>query len=108
MIRNLLIPDYKIHNILAIIGVIAFTLLIQQLLMDEDTYSPEIVVVTGAWGIFTVSEQITAHEGWKVISDATLITKRFLIRNRTHLSISSDSSFAIGPLADAVGLDGEE
>ena len=29
MIRNLLIPDYKIHNILAIIGVISFTLLIQ-------------------------------------------------------------------------------
>ena len=28
MIRNLLIPDYKIHNILAIISVIAFTLLI--------------------------------------------------------------------------------
>lgn len=45
MIRNLIIPDYKIHNILAIIGVIAFILLIQQLLMGTDTYSSEIVVV---------------------------------------------------------------
>ena len=32
MICNLLIPDYRVHNLLAIIGALAFTLLIQQLI----------------------------------------------------------------------------
>ena len=36
MIRNLFILDYNINNILANISVIAFTLLIQQMLMDRD------------------------------------------------------------------------
>jgi len=40
MIRNLLIPDYRVHDILAIIGIIAFTLLIQQLLLEQETYTP--------------------------------------------------------------------
>ena len=81
--------------------------MIQQLLRDDATYIPEILVVTGAWGIFTVWEQTKEHEGWKVISDENLITQRLLMRNRTHLSMSSDSPFARGPLAEEVGLDDE-
>lgn len=47
------------------------------------------------------------HEGWKVISDEKVITKRLLMRNGTHLSMSGDFPFARGPLADRVGLDGK-
>ena len=75
--------------------------------MDTNTYSSEIVVVTGAWGIFTVWEKIASHEGWKVITDEKQITKRLMLRNGTHLSMYGDSPFARGPLADAVGLDEE-
>ena len=64
-------------------------------------------MVTGTWGVFTVWEQLTAHDGRKVISDERFITKRLLMRNGTHLSMSGDSPFAKGPLVDAVGLDGE-
>ena len=56
MIRNLLIPDYRLHNILAIIGTLSFTLLILRLLLEEVQYTPAIVIATGAWGIFTVWE----------------------------------------------------
>ena len=107
MIRNLLIPDYCIHEILSIIGILAFTLFIQQLMAPTGKYSQSMVVATGAWGIFTVWEQISAHEGWKVLSDETMITSRLLLRNGTHLSMSGDSPFARGPLAEAIGLDGE-
>ena len=39
MIRNLLIPDYCIHEILSIIGILAFTLFIQQLMAPTGKYS---------------------------------------------------------------------
>jgi len=39
MIRNLLIPDYRIHEILSIIGTLAFTLLIKHLLAPPGKYS---------------------------------------------------------------------
>ena len=107
MIRNLLIPDYRLHEIISIIGVLAFTLLIFQLLTHKETHSPSLIILSGAWGLFTVWESIVAHEGWKVITDEKQITKRLMLRNGTHLSMSGDSPFARGPLADAVGLDGE-
>ena len=63
MIRNLLVPDYHIQDILAIIGVLSFTIMIQQLMAEERNYAQSIVVAAGAWGIFTVWEQITTHDG---------------------------------------------
>ena len=107
MIRNLLIPDYRLHNILAIIGTLSFTLLILHLLLEEAQYTPAIVIATGVWGIFTVWEQITVHDGWKVINDEQAITQRLLLRNGTHLSMLGDPPFARGPLVDVIGLDGE-
>lgn len=106
MIRNLLIPNFRVYDVLAIIGVVAFILLIQELIREASTYFPAIVVVIGSWGIFTLWEQLPAHDGWKVISDERLITKRLLIPNGTHLYMSGDSPFARGPLT-AVESDGE-
>ena len=68
MIRNL-VPGDQIQDILAIIGVLSFTIMMQQLMAEECNYAQPIVVAAGAWGIFTVWEQITAHDGWKVRSD---------------------------------------
>ena len=107
MIRNVLVPDYQIQDILAILGVLSFTILMQQLLAEECNYAQPIIVAAGAWGIFTVWEQITVHDGWKVLSDETMITQRLLIRNGTHLSMSGDSPFARGAIAESIGLDGE-
>ena len=107
MIRNLLIPDYRLQDILSIIGALAFTLMIFQLLSAEEDYNQTLIIATGAWGTFTVWEQLTTHDGWKVVSDEKIITKRLLLRNGTHLSMSGDSPFARGPLAEAIGLDGE-
>ena len=52
-------------------------------------------------------EQITVHEGWKVLSDKVMITERILTRNGTHLSMSGDSPFARGSISDSIGLDGK-
>lgn len=51
--RNLLIPDYRIHNILAIIGVWALILLIQQLTAVPEAYTPSLIILIGARGAFT-------------------------------------------------------
>ena len=107
MIHNLLIPNYCVHDILAIIGTLSFTLLIIHLLLEEAQYTPSIVIATGTWGIFTVWEQIIVHDGWKVINEKQAIKKRLLLRNGTHLSMLSDTPFARGPLADEIGLYGE-
>lgn len=107
MIRTLLIPDYKIHDILAIIRFWALTLLIQHFTATEEVYTPSLVIVIGTWGIFTVWEQLTAHEGWKGLSDKSMITERLLLKNGTHLSMSRDSPFACGPITAVIGLDRE-
>ena len=107
MIRNILIPNYGLYDILAIMGALSFTLLILHLLLEEVQYTPAIVIEMGAWEIFTVWDQITVHDGWKLINDKQVITKRLLLRNETHLSISSNSPFAYGPLANTIGLDGK-
>ena len=46
MIRNLLIPDYMIHNVLSIIGALAFTLLIMNLTTEEEKHSPVMIIAT--------------------------------------------------------------
>ena len=63
MIRNLLIHDYRVYNILNIIGTLSFTLLIFHLLLDEAQYKSAIAIATEAWGICTVWKQIIAHDG---------------------------------------------
>jgi len=107
MIRNLLITNYRIHNVLSIIGALAFTLLIIQLTTEEEKHWPAMIIATKVWVIFTVWERLLEHDGWKVITDKQAITKRLLLHNGTHLSMSGDSPFAQAPLADAVGLYGK-
>lgn len=63
MIRNLLIPDYRIHDILASIGVLTLTLLVQQLTVVYEVYIPSLIIMTDAWGMFTIWEQLTTHKG---------------------------------------------
>ena len=74
---------------------------------EEGSYCQPILIALGEWGISTVWEQITEHDGWKVLSDKKMITKRLLIRNGSHLSMSGDSPFARGAIAESIGLDGE-
>jgi hypothetical protein len=42
-----------------------------------------------------------------MLTDEEQITNRLLKRNGTHLSMSGDTPFASGPLADQIGKDGE-
>ena len=84
MIRNLLLPDYRIHEILSIIGALAFPLLILQLLTTEEKNVPSLIILTGAWGIFKMWESIIEHDEWKVITDEKIITKRLTLRNGIH------------------------
>ena len=50
---------------------------------------------------------LITHEGWKMLIDEKEITAKLIQRNGTHLSMSGDTPFARGPLADLVGDDGE-
>ena len=54
MIRNLLVPDYRLQYILSIMGVIAFTIMVHQLMAEEGRYCQPILIASGAWGISTV------------------------------------------------------
>lgn len=50
MIRNLFILDYRVHDTLVIIGILAFTLLIQKLTAAKEVYTPSLVVMIETWG----------------------------------------------------------
>lgn len=54
MIRNLRIPDYQIHETVFIIGALSLTLLILQLITDEEKHYSALIIATGVWSIFTV------------------------------------------------------
>lgn len=102
MIRNLLVHDNQLQDIFAILGALAFTLMVQQMTAVKDKYIPLLLVATGAWGIFGVWVQITVHEGWKVLSDEDMITKRLITQNGTHLYIPGDSSFTRGCISYSI------
>jgi len=65
------------------------------------------VLLAGAWEVCIVWEQIPAHNRQKVVSEEKGITKRLIQRNGTHLSMSGDSPFAQGAIADSIGYSGE-
>ena len=65
------------------------------------------LILMVAWGAFTAWEQLVVHDGWKVLTDETQITKRLLQRNGTHLSMSGDTPFARGALAEDLQHDGQ-
>mmetsp|Transcript_20521 Transcript_20521/g.24444 ORF Transcript_20521/g.24444 Transcript_20521/m.24444 type:complete len:134 (+) Transcript_20521:2-403(+) len=108
MIRSLLVPDYQLHHILVVFGMLAWISLMCLDCSDGATsYSNSMIALALPWGAFTVWSQLTTHDGWKVITDEDKITKRIIRLNGTHLFMSGDSPFARGPLADAIGKDGE-
>lgn len=102
-----MIPDYRLHNILAIIGALAFNFLLLQMTVVQDKYTPSLVVATCVWGSFIIWEQITDHGGSTVLSDERMITKILFTRNGSHISMAGDSHFARGPVVDKIGLDGK-
>ena len=55
------------------------------------------------WGVFTVWSQLTANDGWKVLTDEEMITSRILQRNGTLLSIS-DNTFVIEVCSSILGV----
>ena len=60
------------------------------------------------WSTYADWNDMVIFDGWKPLSDEQMIHKRLLRRNATHLSLSRNTPFAMGPLADAVGRDGEK
>ena len=108
MIRTLLVPDYKIYQILAIIGILAWTALMGSLCSQPDKILLDAhFILMIVWGAFTVWSQLVQYDGWKVLTDKNKITQRLLQRNGTHLSMSGDTPFAQGALAEEIGHDGE-
>ena len=73
----------------------------------ENKYNQSILFLAIPWGVFTVWNQLTAHEGLKVVTDEDMITKCLLQRNVTHLSISGNSPFVRDKFAEVIGRDGE-
>ena len=109
MIRTLLVQDYRVHQILSILGALALTVLLGAFSTEGVGFSNDAMLVRALpWSVFTVWSQITAHDGWKVLTDEELISKRILRRNSSHLSMSGDTPFARGPLANDIGVDGHE
>ena len=109
MIRTLLVPDYSLHQILAIIGTLACIALMGSFCINSrNKLHDKILMLIVAWGVFIVWSQLVKHDGWKVLTDGIQITKRLLQRNGTHLSILGDTPFVRGALAEDVGYDGEE
>ena len=58
------------------------------------------------WVVATDWKELIAWNGWKNIESEELLYKHILRRNTTHLSMSANTPLANGPLADAIGLDG--
>ena len=109
MIRTLLVQDYRVHQILSILGALALTVLLGAVSTGGVGVSNDAMLVRDLpWSAFTVWSQITAHDGWKVPTYEDLITKRIIQRNSSHLSMSGDTPFARAPLADDIGVDGHE
>ena len=103
MIRTLLVQDYRVHQILSILGALALTVLLGAFSTGGIGFSNDAMLVRALpWSVFTVWSQITAHYGWKVLTDEELITKRILRRNSSHLSMSGDTPFARGHLANDI------
>ena len=95
MIRNLLVQDYSLHQIMSILGVLALITMMREFSQGGIGFNNnDMLVRVLPWGVFIVWSQLTAHEGWKVLIDEDLISKKILQRNRTHLSISGDTIFA--------------
>ena len=84
MIRNLLVPDFQVHHILAIFGALAWTLLMQAMVtygLLKKNIPYVIIVLSVMWGSFTAWSQLIVHDGWKMLTDKERITNRLLERN---------------------------
>ena len=59
------------------------------------------------WAIATDWTQLIAWDGWKTVNSEDQLIHHLLWRNTTHLSMSGNTPLATGPLADAIGLEGD-
>ena len=57
------------------------------------------------WGVSNKWSNLIDSDRWKLLAEDDVITKRFIQRNATHLSMSGESPFTRGPLADKIGSD---
>ena len=63
MIRTILVPDYSVHQILAVCGVLAGTTSMGKLYKERNTaIENKIIVGIVTWDPFTLWSQLTAHE----------------------------------------------
>ena len=117
MIRSLLVPDYLLTEILSVFGMIAINTLIyaatlsysHNITLDNNKYilSNTLVIATVIWGVSTSWTSLIRYDGWKILTDQDIMAQRLTQRNGTHLSMSGDSPFTRGALADEISKDGE-
>ena len=111
MIHSLLVPDYKIHEISSVIGMISMIVLMatttQRVHQDTNNALFLTTLILGEGCVATSWPNLIIYNGWKVITDQDIIARRILQRNSTHLFMSGESPFARGLLAEDIGKDGE-
>ena len=105
MIRSLLVPDYIMNETLSVLGMLALTTLKCAACYDIIKLTDELLVASIVWGVATSWRSLIKFDGWKVLTNPEVITHCLIQRNGNHLSMSGDSPFARGELADAIGKD---
>ena len=110
MIRNLLVPEFIVHNMIPVVDMLALTALLSIYAkggMENPNKYTAIISLLVVWSMGIQLYHLITHEGWKMLTDEKEITNNLIVRNGTHLSMSGDTTFAQGPLANLVGDDGE-
>lgn len=110
MIRRLLIHDFLPGVIRPVCGVLALLVMLLCNTPLQQKISPDIsrilFCLSLVWVVATDWKELIAWNGWKNIESEELLFKHILRRNTTHLSMSANTPLANGPLAEAIGLDG--
>ena len=84
MIRTLLVQDYRLHQILSVLGVLPLSAMLGRFTKGGNVVrSNDILVRDLSWSVFTVWGQLTANDGLKVLTYEDQITERILQRNGT-------------------------
>ena len=74
VIRALLVQDYRLYQIMSVLGELALTTVMGGFVTGGLGHNNNAMLVRALpWGVFTVWGQLTAHDGWKILTDENLI-----------------------------------